>query len=958
MDRSRYHLTSVVLVFFVLAFSGCGGESTSNRFQQMAEARAARNRADRAEEEEEAKKAASEIPAKSVASAPKTSDTGVEKKKNEETKPQSVKGNSDAKHLVGAAEDSQLSTPAEMIGRLPIRDEVMQIGSGAKLAAYASESNTVALYDIETNSLIRKIYNPHLDPFSIAIGNQGNRMVVGGRNGSFKVFSLASIDGLDRFQQNRTRRQEASLPHKAYDDVITAVAISEPAQLVATGSADGVLKIWADELSSDNDEASASIASALSEVKSGETAIVSISFHADGKYVLSGNLDGTLSLWDRSSLVSEKASLVTTASSLAKPRASFRGLSSPISQSKVSPDGRYVLALYEDKENSVYAWDIETAVGNGGEIEPSFVVQNDVRCTSAALTSDSNYLLIGGSDGIIRASSLSEGHKVAKFRGHRGPVIDIEATAQPDQFVSGGSDKSFRSWRFPATITATAPANMPAKGGAVPLGLMVSSTKISDVTVPAYAGNLLKDDPFDAARQALISGAKITDVLDLMDVADKIKNTIKTTISSVMASEKGERESAKELSNLRRELTKSQEQLAPTGQSENLSVFSDNFSNLSFVGQTNFKFGIDKKFRPVELLFSDRFLYAARPSDRRVRRKRKNDDQAEIDYGDNGALLSWDYKYSRLLAHAWSIEDLEVRDLVSLPDSAGVLTVPQMRLFSQDGTSRPLANVASWSISSQPSAAEKFLAVGSEGALREESDILTIYDVSDFSNKSVTPYSQYRSYEGVVTAMAFAHNSPYVAFCVRERAVHRLFIADAQTLQLRKLEEINHSQPWLIGDDKTGNGIANRNQKAATGINALAFSPDDKMLVSHGQYDQEVYKFSRWDLAWDGSELLNFRKSRKELTNDTGPFFDDSGNEPIRFISRTLREDERNPDDENWQTKRTAGPSPKIIVQNRKGFNVVNLNTARAERVIPYLTTHYGVPEYAISEWALVGDGR
>ena len=238
MDRSRYLFASFALILFALVFSGCGGESTTNRFQQMAEARAARNRADKADEEAAAKKAAAEKPVPKPTPAQKAAETVAEKDKEKKT--------AVAKTTVVPPKPTQQSSPNEKTGQALVREEVMQISKDAKTVAYVGESKTVGLYDIKTKSLIRKIYNPHLNPFSIAIGDQGNRMVVGGNGGSFKVFSLESVDGLDRFQQNRLRRKDALLPRKAHDSVITAVAISEPSNLVATGGADGVLKIWAD----------------------------------------------------------------------------------------------------------------------------------------------------------------------------------------------------------------------------------------------------------------------------------------------------------------------------------------------------------------------------------------------------------------------------------------------------------------------------------------------------------------------------------------------------------------------------------------------------------------------------------------------------------------------------------------------------------------------------------------
>ena len=205
-------------------------------------------------------------------------------------------------------------------------------------------------------------------------------------------------------------------------------------------------------------------------------------------------------------------------------------------------------------------------------------------------------------------------------------------------------------------------------------------------------------------------------------------------------------------------------------------------------------------------MFSDRFIYAARTS--AVKKRRRERGEEPIDEGDNGALLSWDYRFSRLQAHAWSIEDLDAKEIFALPDSAGVFSIPQMMFFGQEGSSRALGTIKNWAISNPRPNERQFLAVGTEGALREESDILKIFDIRDLDKKEVSPYSQYRSFEGVVTAIAFANHSQNLAFCVRERAAHRLFIADAETLRLREIEVYNHQEPWGNAKTQTGKSSA------------------------------------------------------------------------------------------------------------------------------------------------------
>ncbi|SMP39365.1 WD40 repeat [Neorhodopirellula lusitana] len=813
----------------------------------------------------------------------------------------------------------------------PVIDRVAAIGRDS-----STESDELLIWSLSARDLSSNVAKVNTTlksrPIEIAYSSDGSLLAVGYHDGRCEVRDGSSGEMLEE------------LPVM---EGLSTVAFTVDGSRLLLGKQDGSVAVHG--------------LSARGTIRVSDSRIVSLGFLENDRFLIAATSKGELVRCDRTVPKG--------------PHVRLKGIDASVRVSAVSGDGDSVLAAFDDEQNSVAVWNTTDIVETTDPIEPESIVQVGAPVTSATFSSDSKYLIAGCLDGLIRIWSLSEKREVAHCKGHEGPVIAIAPLQEAGRFVSGGSDKLVRSWDFPTK--ALAPED------AIPSGRSFAQFRLLDLVPPRINRDSGSSDPLDAARQALIAGkqgaANALEVLDLITGDNETKAKAKESLRRILLMEEKHTATGEQLSNERRRLSVNRRDMVESESSLMRRTYSGGFSNLFFAAPTNFVFGLDPRFRPVELLFSDKFLYASRPSSKRPpERKRgryrnvqevhdivdkktdrqgnaidkngnrimEKEDPDSID-GDNGALLSWDYRYSQLQAHAWSVDDLRVSELHSLPNSVGVLSVPQVMVFNQNGTSREFPVAESWATTSWPNQDKQFLAIGTAGGNRVESDILKIFGVSSLQQEVVKPVSQYRSFEGIITAMAFANTQPKIAFAVRERSVHRVFVADIETMSLSLVEEFAHPLPWV--EEKKG--VVTRNTKASPGPTTLAFAPDDSLLIAHGQYKKKMYRFTGWKLDEDLHPLL--LKPQFEVENNKEPFFDRVGGTSVWFINsdRYGRQD-RDP---------SSSRVKKIVVRRKGGFSVINLATGSVEREIKYLKTQHGQPIYDISSngrWIAMGDDK
>ena len=193
---------------------------------------------------------------------------------------------------------------------------------------------------------------------------------------------------------------------------ILSVAFSPDGTLLATGDANGEVRLW--------------------RVMDGEQLLTfgehtgwvrSVSFSPDGQRLASGSDDKTLKLWD-----------VGTGKCLR----TIEGHVSGIQSIAFSPDGSTLASGSSDQ--TIKLWRVET-----GECTETLLAHTDwVR--SVSFSADGRFLASGSSDRTVRLWEVSTGQCVSIFYGHTRSIRAVSFSPDGCFLASGSSDHTVRLW--------------------------------------------------------------------------------------------------------------------------------------------------------------------------------------------------------------------------------------------------------------------------------------------------------------------------------------------------------------------------------------------------------------------------------------------------------------------------------------------------------------------------------
>ena len=834
-------------------------------------------------------------------------------------------------HLLGLVGNSRETVSAEdmYFDRLDVHPRGIRL---AAVGGSSSEDGCFAIWDTTTRELVKKTKLEGTGR-KIAYSADGSRVAV--------LVGDQVVQVRDGLTGELAEAVEA-------EQKLTSIAFDSDGQKLILAQENG--KIAIRRLAS------------LGSIDTQTEGVTHLSFAAHN-HAISGGMNGELKFWNLGRL-EQKPTLLQGPSD------------GKLVDLAVSSDGERVLAVFDDPEHQACLWRVDSILDADGAEPPGVVIKSETSNSGGYLTADGKHILVGGANGTLVAWTIEEQKPIAKFERHRLSITEVDVSSDGKTVFTGGPDLSIRRWSYPDAASRNQKPK-PRIGSRqrprapqeeLPRGELVSSTQLQPPAGDAEASIAGVTDPLDEVRQRLVEGSSsVVDgaIFDLFPSDSQTRESVKKGLDSLMRMQQSVRklggatdEQLLAIGKAKRGFFDTRRKLAGAANGGELS-FSAGHKNLIFEAETNYKFE-SRQNRPIKLTIAeDRYVYAARASAPRSRNGE----------GD-GSLASWDFGYSGVKTHDWSSVGLDVKALYASPDGRAIFTVPDLFVFGHDGHSHPIASGARWAVSPRDVYSGDYLfAVGTQGAVRAEEVIFRIYGGKQLLIDAAAPLSEFSAYEGVVTAMAFAKQHRRIAFCVRERASHRLYLADPGNMNVESFElvdEKQYRQPYLIELDDDG-GRSSRQQQGSPGVTALAFSPDDKLLVAYGEYGDKKPRFEMWGLDWNPKRESYEGKSGLKVQQTFDPWepvkgtvyqgsgYQDHNSGSIRFIHPKKRK--RSSDAS--ARMRSSSSSDTIVYATSRALQVLNIRNRKLIREIPLPAKQLGRPQYDISEdgrWVIIGD--
>ena len=336
---------------------------------------------------------------------------------------------------VGLAEDAD-----------PFADE-----KAAQWIAVGDTDNLVRLYRAPMSPIA--LPNALVKPTAMATTFDHALIAVANADGSVRVQDMAGTI-INEWQAGAAVTALAFHPQATPDE-------SKPAPrppVLATAGTDGVVRLW-----------NYKTAEPIESLHGSRSAIESLAFRADGKQLVSGTVDGAITVWNLETVPSEliegtieqPASLATLSADgkrLATAGASsgrpaiiifdleskkishtLLGHDAPILSVAFSPDGTRLISGSADK--SARVWDLNDSKfpelvrfdGHGGAV------------TAVAFNSNATQVLSGSADMTVKLWNPTDAVEIKDFAGHAAAIVGV-AFDSANQPVSASADKTIRIW--------------------------------------------------------------------------------------------------------------------------------------------------------------------------------------------------------------------------------------------------------------------------------------------------------------------------------------------------------------------------------------------------------------------------------------------------------------------------------------------------------------------------------
>lgn len=204
---------------------------------------------------------------------------------------------------------------------------------------------------------------------------------------------------------------------KGHKDWVYSVNFSPDGKILASGSKDGTIKLWRRR-----------DGKLIKTLQSGDKGWVNwVTFSPDGKLIASANQDGTVKIWQRD------GNLLTTLSKH-QDGATFITF---------SPNGKFLAVTGRDRKIKI--WQRE----NDRQSSKFRLYQtlNEVDTVfSLQFSPDSQHLVSGGDENVIKFWNIADGKLIKTFKGHGDTVTSLSLSPDGKVLASASLDKSLKLW--------------------------------------------------------------------------------------------------------------------------------------------------------------------------------------------------------------------------------------------------------------------------------------------------------------------------------------------------------------------------------------------------------------------------------------------------------------------------------------------------------------------------------